>query len=122
MIQTKNEEPSPRIAAHLPVEFRRSYARSQARGVIKNISASGVFLANSEKGIEKEEKIIIALNVLGRVRKVFAKVVWQNEFGTGLKFLPNNRRDSQIVDDLMYDIETKRKGNKLLLDEILNGI
>ena len=47
--------------------------------------------------------------VSGRMREVTSTIVWKTPNGCGIQFRPSNNRDVQIVDDLMYYVETKRQ-------------
>jgi hypothetical protein len=114
--------PAPRTPLHLNVSFRRSYARSDANGSLKNISLSGAFLEISDHDLRVEEKINLVFSVAQRERKISAQIVWKNSLGAGIRFLPQNNRDVQIVDDLIYFVETKRMGHREILGGILNDI
>lgn len=114
--------PSPRISLSVEVEFRRSYSRSSANGVLKNISLSGAFLEHGDQELNKGDKVQLTFNVGDRVRKLNAVVIWKKDNGTGLKFNHNNNRDVQIIDDLMYFVENKRVSQKGVLDNILKKV
>src|SRR5688572_7806942 len=101
MDSTTDTKPSPRIPLELDVEFKKSYARDAEAAKIRNISLTGCFL-NTVVPLKPQEKINVILSVSGRVRKVSAQVIWTTSRGAGLKFLPFNNRDVQIVDDIMY--------------------
>jgi PilZ domain len=111
--------PAPRIPLKLDVEFRRSYARSNQSGAMRNISISGAFLEQEAGDFAKGDKLQIYFKVGGRARKVPAEIVWVNKRGCGIKFAPTNNRDIQIVDDLMYFVESKRQNRRSVLDDIL---
>lgn len=116
-----NEEsvtPLPRIPLNLDVDFRRSYGRQEALGVLKNISLSGAFLEHRMDDVSVGDKLQITFEVGGRIRKINALIIWMNGAGCGVKFLPSNGRDVQIVDDLMYFIESGREDRRSLLDDI----
>lgn len=115
-------DPAVRTPLCLEVSFKRSYARQTAHGVLKNISLSGAFLEITNTDLSIKEKINLTFVVGTRERKIVAQVVWKNSFGAGLKFLPANNRDVQIVDDLIYYIESKRLGHRGILDGILNKV
>jgi hypothetical protein len=110
--------PAPRIPLKLDVEYRKSYGRSTEIAALKNISISGAFLEHVNEALKNNDRVAITFKVGGRIRKINAVVVWSNENGAGLKFLPNNNRDVQIVDDLMYFVESKRENRKTVLDDI----
>jgi hypothetical protein len=56
------------------------------------------------------------------MRKIHASVIWSNRFGAGIKFSPTNNRDVQIVDDLMYFVESKRENRRSVLDSIFKQV
>lgn len=85
---------------------------------MKNISLSGAFLEHELESLKSGDKLQITFKVGGRIRKVNAQVIWSNAVGSGVKFMPTNGRDVQIVDDLMYFVESKRKNRRSLLDDI----
>lgn len=115
--------PARRIPLHLDIEYRRSYARQAARGCLKNISLTGAFLElDDQSEVGPNDKLMITLFVGGRERQIPASVVWHSEMGCGLKFLPNNNRDVQIVDDLMYFVETSRSTQREVLDSIFKKL
>jgi hypothetical protein len=117
-MKEQSQVPQPRIPLKLDVDFRRSYGRSSSLGVLKNISLSGAFLEHELDGAAAGDKLQITFKVGGRIRKVNALIVWTNEVGSGVKFLPTNGRDVQIVDDLMYFVESNREGRRSLLGDI----
>ncbi|MDX9730656.1 MAG: PilZ domain-containing protein [Bdellovibrionales bacterium] len=117
-MKEQSEVPQPRIPLKLDVDFRRSYGRSSAVGILKNISLSGAFLEHTMAGFNSGDRVQVTFKVGGRARKVNAEVIWSNTVGSGIKFLPSNGRDVQIVDDLMYFVESKRKNQRSLLDDI----
>ncbi len=114
--------PGPRTPLALEVTFRRSYARNDLLGVLKNISLSGAFLEIEKHSLTVEEKINLSFVVGSRERKITAQIVWKNALGAGIKFLPVNKRDVQIVDDLIYYVESKRIGHRGILDGILKKV
>ena len=120
-MSTMQSAPSPRTALNIDVVFRKSYARGDSTGTLKNISISGAFLTHSQN-IKAGEKIHMKFSVAGRERDIHAIVIWTNSFGSGIKFLPQNNRDVQIVDDLIYFVETKKVGTKGVLDQILKKV
>lgn len=112
-------KPAPRLPLYLDVEFKKNYARKPEVGKLKNISLTGAFLEiTSTDLIEPKDKLTLKFNVSGRERSVTASVIWKNQWGCGLAFKPFNNRDVQIVDDLMYFIETKRKAQQNVLESI----
>ncbi len=114
--------PAPRTPLHLDVSFRRSYARNDSNGVLKNISISGAFLELPNHDLRLDEKINLTFIVAQRERKISAQIVWKNTHGAGIRFLPQNSRDVQIVDDLIYFVETKRMGHRGIFDGIFKKV
>lgn len=112
------QKPHPRIPLKLDVDFRRAYGRQAAVGVLKNISLSGAFLEHELEAFNAGDKVQVTFKVGGRARKVAAQIIWSNDVGSGIKFLPSNGRDVQIVDDLMYFVESSRENRRSLLDDI----
>lgn len=109
----------PRTQLNLPVDFKRPYGRKRISGIIKNISLSGAFLGIKDLDILEGERITVMLNVGNRERPLESKVVWKNEFGCGVEFEHQNNRDVQIIDDLLYFIESKRNTTKSVFNTIL---
>lgn len=120
-METMNS-PAPRTPLNLDVSFRRNYARQDTNGVLKNISLSGAFLEISNHDLRVDEKVNLTFIVGSRERKISAQIVWKNAYGAGIKFLPLNNRDVQIVDDLIYFVESKRIGHRGILDGILKKV
>lgn len=117
------EKPAPRLPLKLPIEFRKNYSRKAELGDLKNISLTGAFLALSESDdIMINDKINIQFKVCGRERTLHATVVWRGEDGCGLQFHPDNNRDVQIVDDLMYFVKGRRTKNRTVLDQIFSRV
>lgn len=114
----QDQIPQPRIPLKLEVEFRKSYGRSNQGGSLRNISLSGAFLEHRITDVVSGDKLQITFKVGGRIRKITASVVWINNKGCGIKFQPTNNRDVQIVDDLMYFVESKRENRRTILDDI----
>lgn len=114
--------PAPRTPLNIKVAFRKSYARDDDQGTLKNISITGAFLAHITEQIQIGEKLNLQFSVAGRERSIQALVVWTNTFGSGVKFLPQNNRDIQIVDDLIYYVENKRSGTRDVLDLIFKKV
>ncbi len=120
-METMNS-PSPRTPLHLDVSFRRNYARQDVSGILKNISLSGAFLEVASHDLRLDEKVNLTFVVGSRERKIAAQIVWKNSLGAGIKFLPLNNRDVQIVDDLIYYVESRRMGQRGILDGILKKV
>lgn len=117
-----NGIPAPRTPLYLDVSFRRSYARNDTQGVLKNISLTGAFLEVEGHSLNLSEKVNLTFVVASRERKISAQIVWKNSFGAGIKFLPNNNQDTQIIDDLIYFVESKRMGHRGVLDGIFKKV
>ncbi len=117
-----SQVPAPRTPLTLEVSFRKSYSREDTKGVLKNISISGAFLDFKDHSLRTNDKLQLTFEVSGRVRKIAALVVWTNTAGCGIKFQPVNNRDVQIVDDLIYFVETSRSGKKNVLDKIFKKV
>jgi hypothetical protein len=115
-------QPSPRIPLKLDVEYRRSYARSPDIARLLNISLTGAFLEHTGHDLKERDKVLIEFNVGGRVRKINACIIWANTLGCGVRFIPHNNRDVQIVDDLMYFVESKRETRRDVLDDIFKKV
>lgn len=114
---------APRIPLQVDVEYRRSYARRGEKGRLKNISLTGAFLeVQNDNSLVPKDKLLITLLVSGRERRIPAYVVWNSTLGCGVKFLPNNNRDVQIVDDLMYFVENSRSSQRQVLDSIFKKV
>lgn len=116
------EKPAPRVPLRMPIEFRKNYSRKFDYGGLKNISISGAFLSHEADEVAVNDKINLQFRVSGRERTLNATVVWVTEEGCGLKFHPDNNRDVQIVDDLMYFVKGRRRKNKSVLDEIFDRV
>lgn len=115
-------KPAPRTPLNIKVEYRKSYARDGTDAVLKNISLTGAFLQQNLASLITGDKIALKFSVSGRERLVQAQVIWSNKWGSGVKFLPSNNRDVQIVDDLIYFVESKRTDNKSILDTIFKKV
>ncbi len=118
----KSKMPAKRLPLVLKVEFRKSYARQDAKGVLKNISLTGAFLETDLVDLAPSDKLIITFQVSERVRKMTGTVIWKNGRGCGIQFQPFNKRDVQIVDDLMYFVENRREGRRMVLENILKQV
>ena len=116
------KKPAKRLPLVLKVEFRKSYARQDGKGTLKNISLTGAFLETQITDLAPSDKLLITFQVSERVRKMTGTVVWKNQHGCGIKFQPFNKRDTQIVDDLMYFIESKRECRREVLNNILKQV
>ena len=114
--------PAPRVPLNLPIEYRKNYARNSITGSLYNISLTGAFLRTSSKELMLQEKITLYFEVSGRKRKITATVVWTNDNGAGVAFQPFNNRDVQIIDDLIYFIESSRTTRRNVLDTIFKKV
>ncbi len=119
---TMERQPAPRIPLTLDIEYRRSYARSDDLGKLLNISLSGAFLEHDNGVLRDNGKLCITFKVSGRIRKIHATVIWTNQLGSGIKFQPTNNRDVQIVDDLIYFVESTRETRRSVLDTIFKKV
>ena len=117
-------EPAPRLPLMMRVEYRRSYGRSCEKGFLVNISLTGAFLKThtSNHNICVKDKLLFTFIVSGRERRVQAQVVWTNQDGCGIKLIPNNNRDVQIIDDLMYFVQNQKESQKDLLQNIFKRV
>jgi hypothetical protein len=114
--------PAPRTPISIEVEFKKNYAREATSGVFKNISLTGAFIQHQMGELKPGEKLSVRFNVCGRLRNIAAHVVWSNKLGAGVRFVPTNNRDVQIVDDFIYFAESKREGSKDVFGEILTKV
>ena len=115
----ENKVPSPRIPLLMQIEYRKSYGRQVTKGTLKNISLTGAFLETTDLELIPDDRVILEFVVSDRRRKMNAMIVWKNANGCGILFQPFNRRDVQIVDDLMYFVQNRRDIRRTLLDDIL---
>ncbi len=115
-------ESAARIPLMLEVEYKKSYARIGEKGQLKNISVSGAFIEHENQKLGATDKVTLMLRVGGRERSVSASVIWSNSRGAGIKFLPTNNRDIQIVDDLMYYVESKRETRRNIVRSIFKHV
>lgn len=121
-MDTTEKLPAPRTSLNIKVDFRKSYARESAVGTLKNVSVTGAFLAHAAESLRAGEKLNVVFSVAGRERDIHAIVVWSNSIGAGIRFMPQNNRDIQIVDDLIYFVETKKTGTRDILDRIFKKV
>lgn len=113
---------APRIMLDLSVEYRKNYARQHDRGLLKNLSITGAFLEHPNPELRPQDKVNLVFNVSGRTRKVSAQVVWTKPGGSGIQFMPDNNRDIQIVDDLMYFVRNHKASHRNVLDDIFEKV
>lgn len=105
-------KPAPRVELDLQIGVRRLYSRSDTPASLTNISLTGASLALATEGLQPKDKIKLKITVADRVRLIAAEIIWINAAGIGVKFLPKNSQDLQIIDDLIYFVETKQIGKK----------
>jgi hypothetical protein len=117
-----NTVPSPRLPLQLSIDFRKSYARQAGKGILKNISLTGAFLETETQELFPSDKLILTFILSERVRRMSATVIWKNNIGCGVQFHPFNKRDTQIVDDLMYFVQSSRAGRRVVLDDIFQVV
>lgn len=117
-----NRIPAPRTQLMLPVNFKKNYSRENSKGNLRNISLTGAFLEHSEGGLKPNDKLVVFFEVAGRERKIAATVVWANSVGCGLKFMPTNNRDIQIIDDLIYYVEAQKTDRRDVIDKIFKKV
>jgi hypothetical protein len=115
--------PAQRHTLLFEVEFKRNYARRHTKANMKNVSLTGAFLENPENlDLEKDEKINLNLFVGGRARTLQATVIWKNHLGCGVRFAHSNNRDLQIIDDLIFYVESTRASQKSVLADIFKKV
>lgn len=118
MDANQDKVPAPRIPLAMQIEYRKSYGRQNTKGVLKNISLTGAFLETETLELAPTDKVVIEFVVSDRRRKMIATIVWKTSGGCGVRFQPFNKRDTQIVDDLMYFVQNNREFRRSLLDDI----
>jgi len=121
-MSTPSTAPSPRLPLQMNIEFRKSYARQGGKGTLRNISLTGAFLETTTQELFPSDKLIITFVLSERVRRMTATIVWKNGNGCGVQFHPFNKRDVQIVDDLMYFVQNSRNGRRSVLDDIFHVV
>lgn len=114
----QDKVPAPRLPLQMNVEYRKSYGRQNAKGILKNISLTGAFLETETLELAPSDKLVLELVVSERRRKMAATIIWKNQRGCGVMFHPFNKRDVQLVDDLMYFVQNRREFRRNLLDDI----
>jgi hypothetical protein len=113
-----NQVPAPRLPLQMNVEFRKSYGRQNSKGILKNISLTGAFLETETLELAPSDKLVLELVVSDRRRKMAATIIWKNRQGCGVMFHPFNKRDVQLVDDLMYFVQNRREFRRNVLADI----
>ncbi len=114
--------PAPRVPLNLTIEYRKNYARQSEGGNLFNISITGAFLKTDGTLLNPKDKVTLYFEVSGRKRKIQARVIWKNQMGAGLAFQPFNSRDVQIVDDLIYFVESSRENRREVLNTIFKKV
>lgn len=114
--------PAPRVPLNLPIEFKKNYARQAESGNLFNISLTGAFLRADAALLIPKDKITLYFEVSGRKRKIQARIIWKNGVGAGICFQPFNSRDIQIVDDLIYFVESSRETRRAVLNTIFKKV
>ena len=118
MDEKQDKVPAPRIPLQMQIEYRKSYGRQNIKGILKNISLTGAFLETATIELVPEDKVVLEFVVSDRRRKMAATIIWKSPTGCGVMFQPFNRRDVQIVDDLMYFVQNRRDFRRNILDDI----
>lgn len=135
------------IPVKLDVEYKKIYARNFENAQLKQINNSEAYLffqpedstkdqpatnmdlqredAIRNKGDKKEilhlkDKISIVLAVGQRKRTLQASVISKDPYGVKVKFHFYNKRDYQIVDDLIYFVEKSKEERRKRLDFIFD--
>ena len=108
----------------MKVEYRRPYGRSCHNGFLMNISLTGAFLKteDSDHDTSVKDKVLLTFIVSGRTRRIQAEVIWTNNEGCGVKLIPSNNRDIQIIDDLMYFVKNQKNSQRNLLKNIFEKV
>jgi hypothetical protein len=117
-----DQVPAPRTPLHFDITFKKMYGREDIQGSLKNLSLSGAFLKVASDNLKVQDKVTLNITLAGRARKLHASVIWVNGAGAGIKFMPTNKRDVQIIDDLIYFVESKRVGSRGVMDQIFKKV
>lgn len=110
-------EPAQRVQLYLEITYKTNYGRNEQKAVLKNISLTGGFLETNVTQLRVQDKIKIFFVVADREREIKSEVVWLSAEGAGVRFLPKNNQDHQIIDDLIYFVETRQVGYKGYFDK-----
>lgn len=121
-MEADNLIPAPRTPLSHNISFKKLYSRNASQGVLLNLSISGAFMRHADGDLKPQDKVAITVSIAGRERKLQAVVIWSNSAGSGIKFLPTNKRDTQIIDDLIYFVESKRDGSRSVMNQILKNV
>lgn len=114
--------PAIRFPLQYAIEYRHNYARESDTGVLKNISLSGAFIESHHHRFQPSDKIKLTFKVGGRIRQLQATIVWIHPSGAGINFGHGNNQDKQIVDDLIYYIESQRSTRRNVLNTIFDRV
>ena len=117
-----SNEVAPRVVLSLPILFRKTYGRRDENGLLKNISLTGALLESTNQNYMPNDKLIFQMHVSGRERNINAKVIWKGTNGYGVQFLPFNKADIQLIDDLIYFVNVKKESKKDLLSSIFKKV
>ena len=121
-MELNNSEVAPRVVLSLPILFRKTYGRRDENGLLKNISLTGALLESSNQNYMPNDKLIFQMQVSGRERNINAKIVWKGSGVYGVRFMPFNKADIQLIDDLMYFVNVKKENKKDLLSSIFKKV
>lgn len=121
-MNTNNKIPAKRIPLTKDIEFKKSYARQNSKGILKNISLTGAFIEENNKILKKNENLVIIFKVNDNNRSIKAHVIWTNEYGAGIQFKYTNQRDHNIVADLIEFVTTKKDKGKITLEDIFKKV
>lgn len=113
---------APRTRLNVSCLFRRRYSRENEEGALKNISESGAFLAQPNASLPIKSKVHLILDFLGHKREIICEVVWSNEKGSGIKFLPNVGRDKRSVEDFIEYINEQKNSKYQVLNMIFKRV
>lgn len=121
-MELDNNEVAPRVILSLPILFRKTYGRRDENGLLKNISLTGAFLESANENYLPNDKLIFQMHVSGRMRNINAKIVWKGNNGYGVQFMPFNKADIQLIDDLIYFVNVKKESKRDLLSSIFKKV
>jgi hypothetical protein len=86
------------------------------------VSLTGAFISHQHHDLISGDRVTIELVIGGQKRKIVAEVIWTNSFGAGIKFIPANQKDIQMIDDLIYYLEEKKSSLNSVLGEVLKKV
>ncbi len=114
--------PAIRFPLQHAIEYRHNYAREADTGVLRNISLTGAFIESPHHRFQPSDKIKLTFKVGGRLRQIQATIVWVHPSGAGVRFGHGNNQDKQIVDDLIYYVESQRNTRRNVLNDIFTRV